>query len=83
MSYKPGFNFKTEGPVFNEQRFATYEEAQKSAEARFQRWTTPTGYGVFQSDDPVNYRWDDEAGDVPIGGNPKIDWAGGTIEVEE
>jgi hypothetical protein len=66
ISYKPGFTFKTEGPLFNAQRFATREEAQKSAASRFARWTTPTGYLVEESDDPVNYRWDDAKGDVPL-----------------
>jgi hypothetical protein len=66
MSYKPGFMFPTEGPCFNAQRFAAHEEAKKSAAARFMRWTAPTGYVVEESDDPVNYRWDEVRGDVGL-----------------
>jgi hypothetical protein len=66
MSFKPGFTFSSEPPCFNGQRFATYAEAEKSAESRFQRWTTPTGWFVEESDEPVNYRWDDEKGDVHL-----------------
>jgi hypothetical protein len=64
MSFKPGFTFSNEPPCFNQQRFATYEEAEKSAEARFAVWTTPTGWFVEESDEPVNYRWDEARGSV-------------------
>jgi hypothetical protein len=65
-SYKPGFVFRTEPPVFNGQRFATREEALRSAEMHFMRWTLPTGFIVEESDDPVNYCWDDVRGDTPL-----------------
>jgi hypothetical protein len=66
MSFKPGFTFSSEPPCFNGQRFATEAEAEKSAQARFDRWTTPTGWFVEESDEPVNYRWDDAKGDVML-----------------
>jgi hypothetical protein len=70
MSFKPGFYFKDDHskPVFSGQAFATYEEAHKSVRARFNRWTMPTGCCVVESDEPVNYRWDDERGDVLLEG---------------
>ena len=56
MSYRPMFEFKSGEVCGNSQRFATRGEADQSASARFVVWTTPTGYHVEQSDDPVNYR---------------------------
>jgi hypothetical protein len=68
MSYKPGFTFSTEPPCFNAQRFATHAEAEASARSRFANWTTPTGWFVEESDEPVNYRWDDARGNVFLEG---------------
>lgn len=64
-SYKPIFYVDTVW-CDNQQRFATHDEAKKSAASRFSRWTVPTNYGVAQSTDPVNTRWDDEEGDVML-----------------
>jgi hypothetical protein len=64
MSYKPIFIFASGERCGNGQRFATATEARLSAAARFQRWTMPTGYDVEESDDPVNYKYDN--GDVMI-----------------
>ena len=50
----------------NAQRFATEPEALASAADRFAVWTMPTGYHVEESADPVNYQWDDVAGDVHL-----------------
>jgi len=67
MSWKPTFYFhgQTE-PSTNSQAFATEPEARSSAQARFARWTMPTDFGTQESDEQVNYRWDDGLGDVMI-----------------
>ena len=65
-SYKPMFKFTSGETIGNAQRFATFEEAQKSAQARFMVWTMPTGYDVEESDDPVNYRFDNIKGDIRL-----------------
>lgn len=73
MSFRPMFELPGEAePCGNAQRFATYEEAEKSAASRFAVWTMPTGYTVHESDDPVNYKWDDKLGDVPINREPAV-----------
>ena len=61
MSYRPMFKFHLQNDVGNAQRFATREEAEKSAAARFAVWTAPIGYRIEESDDPVNYQWVDGA----------------------
>lgn len=68
MSFKPAFKFKGQAlPSTNGQAFATYEEAHKSAEQRFMFWTMPEDFLVVESDEPVNYRWDDALGNVMLG----------------
>ena len=66
MSFRPMFTFPGDEVQGNAQRFATEEEAHASAKARFMVWYQPLGYLVEESDDPVNYRWDDQLGDVSI-----------------
>ncbi len=66
MSYKIFFEFQNDPPATNAQAFATRSEAESSAMNRFMRWTMPTGYHIKESDEPVNYRWDSEIGDIPI-----------------
>jgi hypothetical protein len=68
MSWKPYFIIPGEGDKHckNGQAFATQEEALASAESRFMRWTTPSGFGADESDQPVNYRWDAQRGDVAL-----------------
>ena len=66
MSFKPMFQFGPNETKGNAQAFATYDEAAASAAARFMVWTMPTGFEVQESDERMNYRWDDDAGDVPI-----------------
>jgi len=48
----------------NSQVFATRQEANDSAAARFMVWTAPTGYDVDETDDPVTYFRTSERGDV-------------------
>lgn len=47
-------------------RFATREEAEKSAKDLESRWLLVTDTRVAESDDPVNYRWDDNLGLVRV-----------------
>lgn len=47
-------------------RFATREEAEKSARSLFQRWTLVREYRATECDEPVNYRWIDGVGDTPL-----------------
>lgn len=56
LSYRPMFEFNNQPDAGNAQRFATKEEAEKSAEARCMVWTMPSGWRVEKSNDPVNYR---------------------------
>jgi hypothetical protein len=66
MSYKPVFIFPAGERGVNGQAFATFDEAKQSAHRRFMSWTMPIGFDVEESDEPVNYRFDDERGDVSI-----------------
>jgi hypothetical protein len=50
----------------NSQVFATRQEANDSAAARFMVWTAPTGYDVDETDDAVNYVRLPERGDVSV-----------------
>ena len=50
----------------NAQVFTTYKEAHDSAAARFMVWSTPQGYDVDETDDPVNYVRLTERGDVSL-----------------
>jgi hypothetical protein len=54
-SYKPMFLVSGQW-CGNAQRFATREEAEASAKARFHVWTMPSDYRAEPSDEPVNYR---------------------------
>lgn len=66
VSYRPMF-FVNEW-VGNGQRFATREEAEASASARFWAWTVPTAYRVDESDEPVNYVRRDGRDELVTGG---------------
>ena len=59
-SYAPMFTFQSGETKGNAQRFATWQEAHDSAVARFMVWTMPTGFSVEETDDPVNYRRENE-----------------------
>ena len=65
MSWRP---MVSTGSTFdgNALRFATEQEALDSAQNLYQRWTLCVDYRAEQSDDPVNYRWDPERGNVPL-----------------
>lgn len=66
VSWKPVFQMHNDSKWYdNAQRFATYEEAMASAQARFAVWTLPTAYDAHESTDPVNYAWVEGQGDVP------------------
>jgi hypothetical protein len=64
-SYRPEFLVSGSWGA-NGQRFATKEEAENSARSRFMRWTMPSDWRVTESDDDVNYRFDDAEGDVSL-----------------
>ena len=55
MSWKPEFLVQGEW-CDNSQRFATEQEAEDSADARYRVWTMPSDFRVTESDDPVNYQ---------------------------
>jgi hypothetical protein len=65
-SWRPMFLIGQDEWCGNAQRFATQEEAQASAQARFMVWTVPAAYRADPTDEPVNYRWDEKQGDVPL-----------------
>lgn len=65
MSFKPEFQTGSDPKWYsNAQAFETYDEAYASAAARYQVWTLATAFRAVESDEPVNYKWDN--GDVPI-----------------
>ena len=55
-SFKPVFLFAGGERSSNNQRFASYEEAEASAMARWQVWTMPEGYDVEETNEPINYQ---------------------------
>ena len=54
MSWKPEFEIQGKW-CDNAQRFASKEEAEESALARFRVWTIPTAWRAIESTDTVNY----------------------------
>lgn len=64
--YKPAFFFGDEGPCTNAEVYVSFEDAEKSAKARFAQWTAPTSYKVIETEDPVTYRWDEVKGGVSL-----------------
>ena len=71
MSFKPEFEvFGEEGTSYqNGQNFATCEEAEKSAYNRACNWFAVKNWRAVEvpdSEHPVNYKWDDEIGDVRL-----------------
>ncbi len=70
QSYKP--EFKVQGAWYdNAQRFATRDEAEASAQARFMVWTMPEACRATASTDPPTYRWDGR--DIPMTPEEKND----------
>lgn len=65
MSFRP---MVSTGSDFagNALRFATKEEALASAKELYHRWYLCVDYRADESDDPVNYAWDPERGNVPL-----------------
>lgn len=61
MSYRPMMQTDTNEFSGNALRFATREEAEAYAQDLYSRWTMAVGWKVEESDDPVNYRWEDGA----------------------
>ena len=70
MSFKA--QFQTFGdPKFydNAVRFATAEEAEAAGVDKYSKWMMAEAYRVAESDDPVNYKWEDGRA-VPINREP-------------
>ena len=58
MSYKPEFKVYGDDKFYaNAVVFATKEEAEGNASAKYRAWTMAEAYRVVESDEPVNYRW--------------------------
>lgn len=67
MSYAPVFQTVVDGNFAgNAQRFATQDEALRSAASRADRWTSVIAYAAKETTDKVNYRWDAVEGDVML-----------------
>ena len=66
ISYKPMMVISDNETCGNALCFATYEEALASAKDLFNRWTVPIDFTVSPSDDTVNYKWDNDKGNVPL-----------------
>jgi len=59
MSWKPEVLVVGEANwAGNALRFATKEEAEANVKDLFHRWTLVREYRAVESDDPVNYRWE-------------------------
>ena len=54
MSWKPEFEYQGKW-CDNAQRFASKEEAEESALARFRVWTMPTAWRAIESSRTLNY----------------------------
>ena len=54
----------------NMRAFATQEEAENSTFAIFFDWLGADEYKIVESDEPVNYRWDKELGNVRLADTP-------------
>lgn len=65
MNYRIYFTFPAGDRATNAQVFATREEALNSAADRC-AVVLPTGYEVEETEDPVTYHWNRDAGDVRI-----------------
>ena len=56
MSWKPAIKTPGDDWSYNAQRFSTKEEAELMAKDIFSRWMLAIDYAAHESDDPVNYR---------------------------
>jgi len=71
MSWKPEVVADRGGDwCGNALRFATKEEAEKNARDLMSRWMLVQKWRVVESDDPVNYQWDDNLGLIELTGEP-------------
>ena len=61
MNWKPAWQVHGEGDRWctNAQVFATEAEARNSADDRFGRWTQATDFTALETDEPINYRRED------------------------
>jgi hypothetical protein len=60
MSWKPEVIADSSGQwSSNAVRFATEAEAGAYVRDLYRRWTLVTKFRVIESEDPVNYRWED------------------------
>lgn len=67
MSFKPEVQTDSSGNWYsNALRFATRDEAEKNVKDLASRWLLVIGTRVSESEDPVNYRWDDTIGLVML-----------------
>lgn len=67
MSWRPEVIADSSGKWCpNGLRFATREEAEANVANLAARWWPVRETRVVECDDPVNYRWDNERGLVPI-----------------
>jgi hypothetical protein len=76
ISWRPMFQVYGEGPFHgNGQRFATMEEADASAQARYARWTMARDFRIDPSDEPVNYirRDGQDVSITPLGASGRIE----------
>lgn len=65
MSFRPMFLVGREW-AGNALRFATREEAERSALELMGRWFMPSDYRVDEVECDVNYAFDSERGNVPL-----------------
>jgi hypothetical protein len=66
-SYAPEVVADSTGKFYgNALRFATREEAEANVRDLYSRWSLVTDTRVVESDDPVNYRWDNAQGLIRI-----------------
>ena len=59
VSWKPEVNTAGEW-TGNGMRFATKEEAERWGKSLLARWTAPADYRAVESDEPVNFRLDEQ-----------------------
>ncbi len=60
-NHRPIFIFPSGERHGNGEVYATKEEAESSAKARFMVWTMPTDWSTDETDDPVTGHWDRES----------------------
>lgn len=67
MSYAPEVQTDSTGKWYgNALRFATKEEAEKNVGVLMWNWAQVRDTRVIETDDPVNYKWDNDEGLVRL-----------------